>query len=152
MAQSTTDSRKTPLHIDAFWAKATITPPLSWEKWTQQWKLAFLAIDGIQLEIFLNGPPTGFTYPPKFFYEESVENHTQATEHDQKIRNQQLKVTWQNRCKKIDEIGILCDDEPWEHCDQKATSLLSLSLSVLGQRVVGFSRAKSRISSLKNSQ
>ena len=28
MAQSAVDSRKTPLHIDAFWEKATITPPL----------------------------------------------------------------------------------------------------------------------------
>ena len=49
-----------------------------------------------------------------------MENHTQATERDRKVRNQQLKVNWQNRCKKIDEIGTLCKDKPWEYCKQKA--------------------------------
>ena len=57
MAQSAAESRKTPLHIDPFWEKPTVTPPLSWDKWTQQWKLALLAKKGIQLELLMNGLP-----------------------------------------------------------------------------------------------
>ena len=61
MEQSALDSRKTPLLIDAFWKKPFIKAQLSWEKWTQQWKLALLAKKGIQLERLLNGPPSAFT-------------------------------------------------------------------------------------------
>ena len=111
MALSATDSQRTLLHIHVFWEKATITP-LSWEKRTQQWKLALLSKEEIQLEILLNGPPTALTYPPNPVHEELVENHTQEKERDRKNRNQHLKVTWQNRCKKIYEIGNLCGDKP----------------------------------------
>ena len=128
MAQSAADSKKTPLHIEAFWEKPTATPPLTWDKWTQQWKLALLAKEGIQLDTLLNDPPATVTYPPEPTYEEPVENHTQATERDRKVRNQQLKVNWQNRCKKVEEIGILCGDKPWEICEQKTISLLYLSI------------------------
>ena len=99
MAQSAAESRKTRLHVDAFLEKPTVTPLLSWDKGTQQWKLALLANEGIQLEQLLNGPCSTVTYPPQPTYEEPVENHTQATERDRKVRNQQLKLNWQNGCK-----------------------------------------------------
>ena len=81
--------------------KPTATPPLTWDKWTQQWKLALLAKEGIQLENLLNDPPTAATYPTGPTYEEPMKNHTQATERDRDIPNQQLKVNWQNRCRKM---------------------------------------------------
>ena len=135
MAQSAAESKKTPLHVDAFWEKPTATPPLTWDKWTQQWKLALLAKEGIQLEHLLNEPPATVTYPTEPTYEEPVENHTQANERDRKIRNQQLKLNWQNRCKKIDEIGILCGDKPRGICEQKSISLLYLSIGTEGRRI-----------------
>ena len=131
MAQSAAESKKTPLHVDAFWEKPTATPPTTWDKWTQQWKLALLAKEGIQLE----NPPTAVTYQPEPTYEKPVENHTQATEGDRKIRNQQLKVNWQNCCKKIDEIGVLCGDKPWGICEQKSISLLYLSIGTEKRRI-----------------
>ena len=87
MAQSAADSKKTPLLIEAFWEKPTATPPLKRDKWTQQWKPALLAKEGIQLDNLLNDPPVTVTFPPEPTYEEPVENHTQATERDRKIRN-----------------------------------------------------------------
>ena len=57
MAQPAAESKKPPLQNDAFWEKRTATPPLTWDKWTQQWKLALLAKEGIQLELLLKGPP-----------------------------------------------------------------------------------------------
>ena len=134
MAQPAAE-KKTPLHVDAFWEKPTATPPLTWDKWTQQGKLALLAKEGIQLKSLLNDPPTAENYPPGPTYEEPVENHTQATERDRKIRNQQLNMNWQKRCKKVDEIGILCGDKPWGNCEQKSISLLYLSIGTEGQRI-----------------
>ena len=75
------------LHIDAFWEKATNTPPLSWEKWTQQKKLALLAKEGVQLKTLLNGPPPGVIYPPELVYEEPEENQTQANEPDNNLQS-----------------------------------------------------------------
>ena len=136
MAQSAGEFKKTPLHIDTFWEKPTVTSPLSWDKCTQQWKLALLAKEGSQLTTLINGPPSTVTHPTEPIYEEPVENHTQATERDRKVRKQQLKVNWQNRCKKIDEIGILRGDKPWELCKQKAKMLYLYSIYALEKKVV----------------
>ena len=114
MAQSAAESKKTPLHVDAFSEKQTATPPLTWDKWTHQWKLALLAKEEIQLELLLKEPPATVTYPTEPTYEKPVENHTQATERDPKVRNQQLKVNWLNQCKKIDGVRILFGDKLWE--------------------------------------
>ena len=46
-----------------------------------------------------------------------------------------MKVNWQNRCKKVDEIGILCGEKPWGTCEQKAISLLYLSIGTEGRRI-----------------
>ena len=136
MAQSATDSKSTPLHIEAFWEKLTATPPPpTWDKWTQQWKLALLPKEGIQLDTLIDDPPATVTYAPEPVYEEPVENHTQVTERDRKVRNQQLKVNWQNRCKKVEEIGILCGDKPWGIYEQKTKSLLYLRTGTEGRRI-----------------
>ena len=70
MAQSAAEFKKTPLHVDAFWEKPTATPPLplTWNKWTQKWKLALLAKEGIQLDLLLKEPPATVTYPPEPTY------------------------------------------------------------------------------------
>ena len=139
MAQAAAESKKTPFHVDAFWEKPTATPPLTWDKWTQQWKLTLLTKERIQLEHLLNDPPATVTYTPEPTYKEPVENHTQATERNRKIRNQQLKVNWKNQCKNIDEIGVLCGDKPWGICGQKSISLLYSSIGTEG-RLEGISQ------------
>ena len=45
MAQSAT--KRTPLGIEPFWDKPTPDPPLRWEKWRVQYKLALLAKENI---------------------------------------------------------------------------------------------------------
>ena len=87
MAQSAADFKKTPLHIEAFWEKPTATPPLTWDKWTQQWKLALLAKEGIQLDNLLDDPPSTVTYPPEPTYEEPVENHKRRNEIGKSVIN-----------------------------------------------------------------
>ena len=83
MAQSAAESKRKHLYVDAFLEKPTATPPVTWDKWTQQWKLALLAKEGSLLDNLLNDSPTAVTYPPEPTYEEPVENHTQATERDE---------------------------------------------------------------------
>ena len=128
MAQSVKDLRKTPLHVEAFWDKSTISPPLSSEKWTTQWKLKNLAKEGIHLETLLDCPAAGVDYPPKQTYDEALDGHIQSTERDPKINNQQWKVIRQNRCKKVEDIRILYGDKPSETCDQEEKYLLNLSI------------------------
>ena len=128
MAQSAVVARKTPLNIDVVWENATITSPLSWEKWTQQMKLALLAKEGIQLRILLKRPPSRVVNPREPVYEELVKDHTQATERDRKIQNRQLIVTCQNRCKKIDEIGFICGAKLWISVTKKLDHSSTLAL------------------------
>ena len=96
---------------------------------------ACLTINGTQFELLLKGPNSGVIYSPEIVYEELVENPSQATKWDRIICNQQLKLTWQNRCKKIDEIGIFCGVKPWKISDQKAAALQYLCIGTEDRRI-----------------
>ena len=48
-----------------------------------------------------------------------------------------MKKSWLNRCQKIELIGILCGEKPWNYCDNKAVSLTYLSLGIEGRRIFG---------------
>ena len=106
-----------------FAEKAKFTPGLSWEKFTRQWKLALLAKEDIHLETLLNGPTEGVDYTQEPTYEEHKQHLTQATKCDCILRNQQLKIKWQNRCEKVEENWVLIGDNPWEIGNQKNISL-----------------------------
>ena len=91
-----------------------------------------MAKEGIRLKTLINGPPSTVRYPPEPTYEKPAENHTQATERDRKVCNQQLKENWKNRCEKKDKIGVLCGDKTWEICEKK---LLYLCIGTKGRRI-----------------
>ena len=90
----------------------------------------------IQLEILLSGPHTAVTYTLERVYEKPLENNNHATERDRMIRNQQLKVTWQKRSKKLMKSAFCA-----------AVNLGSIAIkrqphsstSLLGQRVAWYS-------------
>ena len=66
MAQSAVKgSGKSQLRIRPFWEKATLEPPLQWEYWRTQLKLAILAREGIVVDILLADPPEHVILPPK---------------------------------------------------------------------------------------
>ena len=70
MAQSAI--KQTPLGIELFWDKPTSDPPLLWEKWRVQYKLALLAKENIILDTLL-GPKTEIVeLPLEPIYEETV--------------------------------------------------------------------------------
>ena len=136
MAQSALkDSGKSPLGIQPSWEKATLEPPLRWEYWRTQLKLAILARDDIVVEILLADPPDRVILPPDPAYEDAVENPTAQSERDRRTRNEQAKTAWINHCQRVAAVGILCRDKPWQFCDRKASSLMCLSLGTEGRRV-----------------
>ena len=136
MAQSAVKERAL-LGIGPFWEKPTLEPPLRWEQWQIMLKLAILAKEGISIDTIREDPPDKITPPPEPIYEDNVENSTSQSEIDRKIRNEQLRNAWLNRCQKIELVGILCGDKHWKYCDNKAVSVTYLSLGMEGRRIFG---------------
>ena len=58
--------------IDPFWDKPTPDPPLCWEIWRVQYKLALLAKENINLDTLLGPKPEMVKLPLKSIYEETV--------------------------------------------------------------------------------
>ena len=96
-----------------------------------------MAKEGISIDILFEDPPDKIILPPEPIYEDNVENSTSQSERDRRIRNEQLKNSWLNRCQKIEFVGIMCGEKPWKYCDKKAVSLTYLSLGMEGRRVFG---------------
>ena len=83
MAQSAIkDNGKSPLGIQPFWEKATLEPPLRWEYWRTQPKLAILAREGIIVDLLLVDPTEHVILPPEPAYEYAVENPSAQSERD----------------------------------------------------------------------
>ena len=102
MAQSALkDSGKSPLGIQHFWEKATLEPPLRWEYWRTQLKLAALAREEIVVDLLLANPPEHVILPPEPAYEGAVENPTAQSERDRRTRNEQAKTAWKNHCQRV---------------------------------------------------
>ena len=132
MAQSARESRKTPLSIEPFWE----WPPIRWEKWRIQLKLAILARENKTLDPLLQPKPTQVRLPVEPKYKMAIEDATGRTERDRQFRNSQLKLQWELKCQKITEAGVFCGKTPWSLCDQKCVSLLYLSIGTEGRRLL----------------
>ena len=79
--------RKTPLRaisIEPFWERPTSDPPIRWEKWRIQVKLAILARKNITLDKLLHPHPTHVRLPVEPKYESAIEDATEDTERDRK--------------------------------------------------------------------
>ena len=63
MAQSDKIGR-TALGLEPFWDKPSSNPPISWEKWRNQLKMALVAKTNIELDELLQERPTTVIYPP----------------------------------------------------------------------------------------
>ena len=136
MAQSGRESRKTPLAIEPFLERPTSDPPIRWEKWWIQLKLALLARENITLDTLLQPKPTMVRLSAEPKYEMPIEDATHEPERDRQIRNSQLNLQWELKCQKISEAGVLCGDRPWHLCDQQCVSLLYLSIGTEGRRLL----------------
>ena len=82
-------------------------------------KLAILAKEDISTDTLHEDPPDKVTLPTEHIHKANVESSTVQNERDCKTRNEQLKNTWLNKCKKIELVGILCGNRPWKFCGKK---------------------------------
>ena len=98
MAQPAT--KRTPLGIDPFWDKPTPDPPLRWEKWRVQYKLALLAKKNIILDTLLGPKPEMVELPLEPIYEETIVGASAQSERERNARNAQQKMNWQNKCQR----------------------------------------------------
>ena len=100
-------------------------------------KLAILAKERLSIKSLRENPPDTVNLPPATIYGDNVENSTSQSERDRKTRNEQLRNSLLNRCQKIELVGILCGDKHWKYCNNKAVSLIYLSLGMEGRRIFG---------------
>ena len=135
MAQSATQMR-TPLGIEPFFEEPSVDPPLKWEKWQMQAKLALLAKENIALDFMLEPKPEIIQLPLEPIYESRITSSSAQLQRERLARNAQLKMNWENRCQKQKEIGIMCGDKPWTQLDSKTVSMLYLSLGAEGRRII----------------
>ena len=70
MVRSATN--RTPLGTDLFRDKPTPDPPLRWEKWRVQYKLALLAKENVILDTLLGPKPEMVEIPLEPIYEENI--------------------------------------------------------------------------------
>ena len=134
MAQPAT--KRTPLGIEPFWDKPTPDPPLRWEKWRVQYKLALLAKENIILDTLLGPKPEMVELPLEPIYEETIVGASAQSERERNARYAQQKMNWQNKCQRLIEVGIMCGDKPWSLADRKTVSLLYLSIGIEGRRIL----------------
>ena len=136
MAQPARESRQTPLSIEPFWEPPTSDPPIRWEQWRIQVKLAILARENILLDTLIQPKTTAVKLPVATKYELAIEDSTEDTERERQIRNNQLKLQWELKCQKKTEAGVLCGERPWHLRDQKYVSLLYLSIGTERKRLL----------------
>ena len=136
MAQSAIKER-TLLGTEPFCERPTLEPPLRWERWRIILKLAILAKEVKEAILASEKPSDKVTLPPEPNHVEDLDNSTAQSERDRRIRNEQLKNAWLNKCQKIETAGILCGDRQWKFCDAQAVSLTYLSLGMEDRRIFG---------------
>ena len=91
MAQSETQMR-TPLGIEPFWEKPSAYPPLKWEKWQMQAKLALLAKEKIALDILFESKHQKVRLLLEPVYESTTTGSSARSERERLARNLQLKM------------------------------------------------------------
>ena len=93
MAQSAAQKR-TPLGIEPFWDKPSVDPPLKWEKWQMQAKLALLAKENITIDTLLEPKPETVQLPLEPIYEVTITGSSAQSERERLARNAQSKMNW----------------------------------------------------------
>ena len=112
-------NKLTSLRIDAFWDKPTRDPPLRWEKWRVQYKLALLAKQNIILDTLFGPKPEMVELPLEAIYKEIIVGSSAPSQRERNSRYAQQKLNWQNKCQRLIEVGIMCGDKTSILVDEK---------------------------------
>ena len=120
---------RSPLGVNLYCDKGN-QPELDWKNWLSTVKLAIMVKDNIQVEKSLQpkSESEDLDYPAQPHYEPPQPDKTTAKRRQREQRNQKNKTDWQHKCKTIKEKGPMVDNIPWDDADNKAKSLIYLSL------------------------
>ena len=80
--------------------------------------------------------PPAIRPPQEPGYELPIDDETNVQIRDCNLRNQEKKVTWENQCAHLDNLGPTVNAVPWDKADIKIRSYIYLCLGVEGQRRV----------------
>ena len=80
-------NKRKPFGIDAFWCKPTPDPPLRWENWRMQYKLALLTKENIILDTLLGANSEMVDLPLKPIYEENIIDSSAQLARERNARN-----------------------------------------------------------------
>ena len=130
---------KDPLAIDTFWEE----PPLRWEKWRTQVKLAILAKEEKNFDVLLNLNTTTEKLPSETQYEQPIYDLIEVTE-GEKSHEMPNKLSWELKCQILD-AGLLCCDRLWDLCDQNCISKLHLIIGTEDRRILNLKETHATI-------
>ena len=116
MAQSNSKGR-TALGLEPFWDEPSSNPPIPWEKWRSQLKMALVAKTNIELDELFQERPTTVTYPPP-----RTGRGTTSLQPDANNGKRETNT-------------IQPGDKPWDTADRKSKSLIYLSLGIEGRKM-----------------
>ena len=122
--------------------------PLALERWPVISKLALLAKGGISVDT-LREALRKMKFPLEPVYGENIENGTAHSERDHRMRNEQLKKTWLNKCQKITAAVSLHRDRLWKIYDSSAVSWSYLSLDAEVQLIFGSNDSNYEIKNMR---
>ena len=105
-------------------------PEIDWERCLSTVKLAIMVKDNIQVEKLVQPKPEreDLDYAAQPHYEPPQSDEKTAEKRQREQRNRKRGTDWQNGCKTIEEKGPMVDNIPWDDADNKAKSLIYLSL------------------------
>ena len=126
--------KRTPLVIEFFYEKPSSDPPLKWEKWRTQLKLALLVKENITLHTLVGLQTENVQLPRKPIYDDTIQGSSAQSEWERKARNTHPEKNGENLCQRQIEIGIMCEDKPWNQGDRKTVSMIYLSIGTEGRR------------------
>ena len=95
------------------------------EKLQIQAKLALIAKENIALDTLLEPKPENVQLPLEPIYENTITGSWAQLERERLARKAQLKMSWENRCQKQIEIGVMCGDKPWIQADRRTVYVVS---------------------------
>ena len=111
MAQSATKERAL-LGLEPFWGKTNTRTTHEMGPLADHVEVGYHGKRGHFDRLSTPRSPDKVILPLEPIYEDNVENSTSQSERDRRIRNEQLKNSWLNRCQNIELVGILCGENP----------------------------------------
>ena len=138
------DAQKWPQSgVETFWEKPNSDPPLKWEKWQIQAKLAILAKENITLDTSEH-----VQLPLQPIFENTIQGLSAQSERERLARNAQLNMIWENRCQWQLENEIMWGEKLWKQGKRKTISMFYASLGTERRRIVSSRKPRLKMDTL----